>query len=983
MEENTFWQKVKKIQDTQQSHRKYGHISVKPTAFLVSLMLQQELDRLRAHDSFINTEEKGDEIKEKKEKILEKVRQEVAKDFGFSDVVSSDESDSDINGIAIGVDILTTAEYRFSDDPKIKEIIQEIEKIKKGSNPENDQKSQSDPWKKFNFFLDELLKTEEQYLRRLKELQTCEESLKTLVEDANCTVHDYDIDQIFCNVNKLLTLSKELYDDLKVAVEKFQEAPSELTNVFKKYGPQMYKYSIYCSNYQQRTLSNFERWMENDTFFCEKVKNLPFNVSSLLAQPFQRAMRYQMQLENLVNCVRKIVGKQDPKFFEINCAYSLMKSVATVINCNMNFLCPTVAEEKWGHFKEHLDMVPTVLMENTPLRQVFRGCNFSLTVGHNLCTKKNCSVFLFDNYFMVARPTTLVRRVFQGMRRGSLAVNDEMSKMKFLVCYSWAHVQFQTFGNSIHCVFKDDHIKLQFMGAKAHKTIQELETVCQLAKRDGQEVSRMRAIDVPGVQIMEKIQFMTVTLDDTAIMWTILVLIAITFSYVAGFIFPEERHTTLWKTIANKFFIKLFGYFLPFLALQLFRLHADAIDLPQSPSRSWRYTVSDIFDDFFGGWMCVWFVTRFISEPLVNIMFPWLTHGDGAAGIASHAVLTYATWGFTMLSCDTQWIKTAFQSLWVRRTPNFLSQTSFAVMCLIWLAFISFLYLHMAYVTTAHGYHNIWEWLASLLTGCIVLIIYYILNLHGIQQHLKLNNTAIIYQTVFTFFSIVTLIIAIGVIVIKQTINPDYRLHSQYWSWLASEESTVVSRLIGDIIIAVSGLFIGTIMLIIATRTKTKYSSFRVSFWMPSVVILIISVYYVVRPLLENFLPGCGDLNSYWSRLVLYNVSLCAIHIQAGQVGKHFRNIKISFKTAIQNHTCFFVLQLLLRASRVLHVVYLLFFFQLLARSYGMIIDAFIEKNMWEWFLVTIITIVITLLWSHLLQLITRWCYRSQKMKQS
>merc|ERR1719273_1155984 len=138
-------------------------------------------------------------------------------------------------------------------------------------------------------------------------------------------------------------------------------------------------------------------------------------------------------------------------------------------------------------------MVPTVLMEYAPLRQVFRGCNFNLTVGHNFCTKKNCFVFLFDNYFMVAKPTELTSRVLSGMRRGSLNINDEMRKMKFLVCYSWAHVQFQTFGNSIHCIFKDDNIKLQFMGANAHKTIKELETVCQLAKRAGQEVSRMRA----------------------------------------------------------------------------------------------------------------------------------------------------------------------------------------------------------------------------------------------------------------------------------------------------------------------------------------------------------------------------------------------------------------------------------------------------------------------------------------------------------
>ena len=121
----------------------------------------------------------------------------------------------------------------------------------------------------------------------------------------------------------------------------------------------------------------------------------------------------------------------------------------------------------------------------------------------------------------------------------------------------------------------------------------------------------------------------------------------------------------MWNVIFNVVF-KWTGYLLPFATMLPFR-YIDAVR--RSRAAHWRAIVepkparasaspplpatakvfglsaqrakclyADVLRDF-GGFVVIWTCARFVSEPAVNVLFgTLLTHGEGAKGIASHAV---------------------------------------------------------------------------------------------------------------------------------------------------------------------------------------------------------------------------------------------------------------------------------------------------------------------------------------------------------
>ena len=241
---------------------------------------------------------------------------------------------------------------------------------------------------------------------------------------------------------------------------------------------------------------------------------------------------------------------------------------------------------------------------------------------------------------------------------------------------------------------------------------------------------------------------------------------------------PPPARQPLWNVIFN-IVLKWTGYVLPFVALLPFR-YIDAVR--RSRAAHWRAIVqpkpdhhhptappppsgdttlrstpepdcasadspagreglglglraqraarlcTDVLRDF-GGFVVIWTCARFVSEPAVNVLFgTLLTHGEGAKGIASHAVMTYVAWGFTALSSDPGWLRAGAHAL-ADNTASAKPLRVAAALAFAFLAATLALYAVMAWYTTLH-YHTPLEWLASMLAGASVLVIYYVATDH-------------------------------------------------------------------------------------------------------------------------------------------------------------------------------------------------------------------------------------------------------------
>ena len=106
-------------------------------------------------------------------------------------------------------------------------------------------------------------------------------------------------------------------------------------------------------------------------------------------------------------------------------------------------------------------------------------------------------------------------------------------------------------------------------------------------------------------------------------------------------------------------------------------------------------------------WFTLWIMSRFIVEPMSNILCPVLTAGtrsftvgDGRKGVASHTLMTIVAWGYAALGSSMKW--------WNSNNPR-----RFQFLGL--LVFVALLYAWMGYVTARH--YHFWD---EIVAACVV-----------------------------------------------------------------------------------------------------------------------------------------------------------------------------------------------------------------------------------------------------------------------
>jgi hypothetical protein len=151
--------------------------------------------------------------------------------------------------------------------------------------------------------------------------------------------------------------------------------------------------------------------------------------------------------------------------------------------------------------------------------------------------------------------------------------------------------------------------------------------------------------------------------------------------------------------------LRLFGYFIPYGVVVTIRImeNDDASIRDEILSDSIR-------------WLTLWIMSRFIVEPMSNILCPVLTMGTrsftvgyGRKGVASHTLMTIVAWGYAALGSSGLKIR-----------GKYYYTRMFTIIALI--------YAWMGYVTARH-YHYWDEIVAACIVGTSVLLVYiYILD---------------------------------------------------------------------------------------------------------------------------------------------------------------------------------------------------------------------------------------------------------------
>lgn len=235
----------------------------------------------------------------------------------------------------------------------------------------------------------------------------------------------------------------------------------------------------------------------------------------------------------------------------------------------------------------------------------------------------------------------------------------------------------------------------------------------------------------------------------------------------------------------------LFGYFMP--SAVMFLMRADA------STDSFRRKMSAIATDEMltdiTSWFSLWISSRFIVEPVSNILCPLLTMGqytftvgEGRKGVASHTIMTLVAWGYAMLSSDSKW----FVNLRERRFP-----TRRSVLLHVLLMYFFVLYSWMGYITARH-YHSFDEIVAACAVGSTIIPVYVGLydriSSHVVSRASQLGSSNVsrrsngrapvsvgsVYTAVWWFSSMAVAMLALFVVV-RRFLDESFHLGSGFW----------------------------------------------------------------------------------------------------------------------------------------------------------------------------------------------------------
>ncbi|CAG7661343.1 unnamed protein product, partial [Allacma fusca] len=163
--------------------------------------------------------------------------------------------------------------------------------------------------KKRMFVIQELIKTEQDYVRDLKDVI---DGYMAIMRDPNSDIQmPEDIrggrDKIILgNIEAIYEWHRDIFSK---ALDKCLDHPEELGPLFKKYERKLHMYVVYCQN---KPMSEFIVSEHIDTYFEEIRQRLGHKLTlcDLLIKPVQRIMKYQLLLKDILKYTERI-GNHD------------------------------------------------------------------------------------------------------------------------------------------------------------------------------------------------------------------------------------------------------------------------------------------------------------------------------------------------------------------------------------------------------------------------------------------------------------------------------------------------------------------------------------------------------------------------------------------------------------------------------------------------------------------------------------------------
>ncbi|KAJ3412973.1 cytochrome c oxidase subunit 1 [Chytridiales sp. JEL 0842] len=237
----------------------------------------------------------------------------------------------------------------------------------------------------------ELMVTERDYCRDLKII--IDLFMKPMIDSKHGT--GKNINDLFANVDELLTINKELLRQLE---DKYAQNPivEGIGTIFIDMYESFSSYNQYCSNHsvslnklQSMTQSNrsFRTFLE-DIYKSPVTRNL--DLGSFLIKPVQRICKYPLLLKEIM----KNTDESKPDYQVLKDALDGIQRIISIINDGAR-ATDSIRKivEIQGQFNEKMNLV-------TPTRYLVREDNLSLVIRDG---KKSRKLFLFNDLLVVAR----------------------------------------------------------------------------------------------------------------------------------------------------------------------------------------------------------------------------------------------------------------------------------------------------------------------------------------------------------------------------------------------------------------------------------------------------------------------------------------------------------------------------------------------------------------------------------------------------
>ena len=187
--------------------------------------------------------------------------------------------------------------------------------------------------KKRMLVIEELVKTEQDYVRDLKDV--IDGYMAIMRDPDSCIPMPEGLKGgrdkiIFGNIEAIYEWHRDIFSK---ALENCLDHPEEIGPLFKKYDRRLRMYVVYCQN---KPLSEFIVTEYMDNYFEEIRQHLGHNLTlcDLLIKPVQRIMKYQLLLKDILKYTKRLGNQDEIKW--MNHACTVMHVVPKEANDMMN-----------------------------------------------------------------------------------------------------------------------------------------------------------------------------------------------------------------------------------------------------------------------------------------------------------------------------------------------------------------------------------------------------------------------------------------------------------------------------------------------------------------------------------------------------------------------------------------------------------------------------------------------------------------------